>query len=158
MQNRQQSRIDDQGFGLSHQFGQDGAAQVLQEAPELAHSTVERGGMKADDSRKQVREKPGELAQEGAFGFYPSKLLKEREGEDLGVREMLERGVVSCSWVEMGVSVIDLAEQDGYRFFQQSEPCGMLGMGHLILLWAGSQMAFVLSQQTTQHTSSSPAG
>lgn len=46
--------------------------------------------MKANDPRKQVREKPGDLAQEGAFGFYPSKLLKECEGEDLGVREMLE--------------------------------------------------------------------
>lgn len=103
--------------------------------------------MKADDPREEVAEEPGDLAQEGAFGFHPSELLKEREGEDLGVRERLEGGIVLSSWVEVGVGVVDLTEQDGQGLFQEGEPCGMLGMGHLILLWAGSQMASVLSHQ-----------
>ena len=84
--------------------------------------------MKADGTREQVGEEPDGLAQEGAFGFYPSELLKEREGENLGVRELLEGGLVFCSWVEMDVGVVDLAEQDSYRLFQEGEPCSMLGM------------------------------
>src|SRR3954468_7712472 len=47
----------------------------------------------------------------------------------------------------MGVGVVDLAKQDGYRLFQEGQARGMLGVGHLILLWAGSQMAFVLPHQ-----------
>src|SRR5215210_6859141 len=103
--------------------------------------------MKAEDPREQVGEEAGDLAQEGAFGFHPSELLKEREGENLGVRELLERSVEFSSWVEMDVGVVDPAEQDGEGLFQEGEPCGMLGMGHLILLWTGSQMASVLSHQ-----------
>jgi hypothetical protein len=40
-------------------------------------------------------------------------------------------------------------EQDGDRHFQEGELWGMLGEGHLLLLCSGSQMAFVLSHQTT---------
>jgi hypothetical protein len=103
--------------------------------------------MKANDPRKQVREEPSDLAQEGTFGFYPSELLEEREGEDFGIRELLEGGVVSSSGVERGVGVVDPAKQYDYRLFQEGEPCSTLGMGHLILLWAGSQMVSVLSHQ-----------
>jgi hypothetical protein len=59
VQHRKQGRIDDQGLGLSYQLGQDGTPQGLQEAPQLAHSAVERGGMKVDDPWEQVREEPG---------------------------------------------------------------------------------------------------
>jgi hypothetical protein len=88
---------------------------VLQEAPELAYySAVEGGGMEADGPREQVREQPGDLAQEGAFGFYPSELPKERKGEDFGIRELLEGGIVPSWRVEVSVGVVvDLAEQDG---------------------------------------------
>ena len=100
--------------------------------------------MKAHDPREQVVEEPGSLAQEGAFGFYPSELLKEREGDDLRVRELLKGGIVPSSWVEMSVGVVDLAEQDDQRLFQEGEPCGMLGLVHLKLLWTGSRIALVL--------------
>ena len=61
-------------------------------------------------SWKEVREKPGGLAQESAFGFHPSKELKEREGDDLGVRELLQGLVAPTVRVEGLVSVVDLAQ------------------------------------------------
>ena len=73
--------------------------------------------------------------------------MEERKGEDLGIREPLEGGVAPPSRVEARVGVVDFAEQDGHGLFKEGEPCGMLGVGHLILLWAGSQMAFFLSHQ-----------
>jgi hypothetical protein len=74
---------------------------------------VERGRPIAHDPSEQVPEEPGTLAQEGAFGLYASELVEEREGEDLRIGELLEGGVARCSpWVEMGVGVVDLAEQD----------------------------------------------
>ena len=62
-------------------------------------------------------EKPGGLAQERAFGFHPSKLLKKREGDDLGVRELLQGLVVLTVRVEGLVGVVDLAEQNDERLF-----------------------------------------
>ena len=91
MQNRKQGRVDDEGLGFSHQLGQDGAPQGLKVAPELAYPPVQRGGMELYDSREQVREKPGDLAQEGTLGLNTPKLLEEGEGDDLRVREPLER-------------------------------------------------------------------
>ncbi len=53
------------------------------------------------------------------------------------------------------MSIVDEAEKDGDRFFQEDELWGMLGLGHPMLLWTGrSRMASFLSQQTLQHTSS----
>jgi hypothetical protein len=126
MEHLEQGRVDDQGLRFAHQFAQDGAPQRLQEAPELAHSTVQGGGMKADDPGEQVREEAGDFAQEGALGLHPSQLLKEREGEDLRVRELLEGGVASSSRVEPVVDVVYAAEQDGESLFQEGQLWGML--------------------------------
>jgi hypothetical protein len=62
MQNRKQSRVDDQGLGLSHQLGQDLFAQGLEVAPELSHPPMEGGRMKTHHPGEQVREEPGSLA------------------------------------------------------------------------------------------------
>ena len=69
-------------------------------APELAYATMERGGVKTGGSGEQVREKAGDLAQEGTLGFNTSKLLEEREGYDLRVRELLEGLVVTSFGTE----------------------------------------------------------
>src|SRR3954454_17396667 len=79
----QQRGIHDHGLRISHQLGQHDASQGFEESPELAHAAVQRGGVEADDSREEMGEEASSLAQEGAFGFHPSKLLEERESEDL---------------------------------------------------------------------------
>jgi F420H(2)-dependent quinone reductase len=45
------------------------------------------------------------------------------------------------------VNVVHPAEQNGYGFFQEGRLWSMLGMGHLVLLWSGLQMALFLSHQ-----------
>ncbi len=75
-------------------------------APELAYATMERGGVKTDGSGEQVREKAGDLAQEGTLGFNTSKLLEEREGYDLRVSELLEGLVVTSFGIEPVVSIV----------------------------------------------------
>jgi hypothetical protein len=81
---------------LPPKLGHDGASEGFEKSPELAYPPVERGRMEADDPRQEMGEQAGGLAQEGAFGFYPSKLLEERQGEDLRVREPLEGGVAAA--------------------------------------------------------------
>jgi hypothetical protein len=89
MQNRKQCRVDDQGLSIAHQLSQDGAPQGLQEAPELAYSPVQRGGMEAYNAGKQVREEALGLAQEeGALGLNSSKLVEKGEDHDLRIREL----------------------------------------------------------------------
>ncbi len=101
-----------------------------------------------------MAEEAGGLAQEGAFGFHPSKLLEERQGEDLRVREPLEGSVAAApARVERDIGVVDLAEQSDDRFFQECGRWGMLCLGHLVLLWSGLRMALFLAHLTTQHTS-----
>jgi hypothetical protein len=68
--------------------------------------------MEAEHPREEVGEEAGGLAQEGAFGLYPSELLEEREGEDLRVGELLEGPVAVPVGVEDPVGVVDLAEQN----------------------------------------------
>jgi hypothetical protein len=113
MQNRKQRRVEDQGLRFSHQLRQDGTPQGLQVTPELAHATVQRGGMEAHNSGEQVREEAGGFAQEGAFGLNSSKLLKEGEGHDLRIRELFEGLVAPPSRVELVVGVVYSAEQNG---------------------------------------------
>ena len=50
--------------------------------------------MKTHHSRKQVREEAGSFAQERALALDTPQLLKEDEGYDLRVRELLEGLVV----------------------------------------------------------------
>jgi hypothetical protein len=90
--------------------------------------------MKADGSGEQVREEAGDLAQEGAFGLHPSKLLKEGEGYDLRIGELFEGLVAPPIGVEPVVSVVYLAKQDGHGLFQEGKWWSKLGSGHLKLL------------------------
>jgi hypothetical protein len=111
--------------------------------------------MEADDLlREEVAEKAGGLAQEGAAGLHAPKLLEDGEGDDFGVRELLEGSVEVAPRVEDSVGVVDLAKQDGDRFFQEFGFWSMLRLGHPVLLWSGLRVALLLSQPTTQHSSS----
>jgi hypothetical protein len=113
MQHLKQGRVDDQGLRIAYQLIQDGTPQGLEEAPQLADTTVQRGRMEAYDPREEVREEPGSLAQEGAARLHASKLLEEGEGYDLRIREFLEGLVASPFGVEPVVNVVHSAEQNG---------------------------------------------
>jgi hypothetical protein len=63
--------------------------------------------------RGQVREKPLRVAQERALALYAPQLLEEGEGDDFRVGKPLEGLVVSSAGIEMGVSVVYEAEEDG---------------------------------------------
>jgi hypothetical protein len=78
--------------------------------------------------REQVREEPLGIAQEGMLGLHAPQLLQEGEGDDLRVREPLERFVAPPAWVEESVGVVDEAEQDGEGLFRSGEPLGMVGV------------------------------
>jgi hypothetical protein len=92
-------------------------------------------------ARKQVREEPLSVAQEGALALHPSQLLEERKRDHLRVRESLYCLVVLSTGVEQRVSVVHEAEEDAQSFFQIGKRVGMLGLGHLLLLVVGSWMA-----------------
>ncbi len=74
-----------------------------------------------------MREEPGDLAQEGALGLDTSKLLEEREGYDLRIREFLEGLVVATFGVEVVVGVVYSAKQNGHGLFQEGQLWGKLG-------------------------------
>ena len=100
--------------------------------------------MQPGDPREQVREEPLGIAQEGALTLYAPKLLEKRQGQDLGVRESLERLVTSPPRVEQRVGVVDEAEQERDRLFQGREGGDMLRIGHPRFLSLGIRMAPVL--------------
>src|SRR5215208_3856957 len=85
MQNFQQSRVYEQGLGISHQFGKDLPPQGFQKTSELPHPTVQRGGVHPHHARKQLREEPLGVAQKGAAGLHSSQLLEERKRDHLRV-------------------------------------------------------------------------
>src|SRR4051794_12172161 len=119
---------------------------------------MQRGRDEADRPGNQVRKEPAHVPQEGALGLYAPKLLEDREGQDLRVREPLEGGVSPPVGVEPIVSVVDEAEEDGYRLFRSSEFLGKVSLSHPVLLWSGmGRVAPFLHHQTTQQTSSSAA-
>jgi hypothetical protein len=113
---------------------------------------MERGRVHPRHSGEQVPEEPLGIPQEGAFALGAPQLLEEREGKDLGVRELLERLVAVTSRVEQRVGVVDEAEQDRDRPFKGCEGGGMLRMGHPRFLSPGIRMA-PFYRQTTQHAS-----
>src|SRR5215217_966775 len=118
MQDFQECRVHDHGFGLSHQFGHDGASQGFDEPPEPAYPPVKRGGVQTDHAGEQLREKTGAIAQERTLRLYAPKLLEERERDDLRIREALYRLVASGARVEGGVSIVYEAEEHGHGLFQ----------------------------------------
>jgi hypothetical protein len=144
VQDRKKRRVDDEGLGVADQLGQDGTAQGLQETPQLPHPAVQRGGVHPRHSREKVREEPLGVAQEGSLALDAPQLLEERQRQDLGVREPLERLVGSTVGVEQRVGVVHEAEQDRDRLFQGGERRGMLRIGHPRFLSPGIRMASVL--------------
>ena len=56
---------------------------------------------------------------------------------NLRVGELLEGGVAGSTRVDLVVGVVDSAEQDGECLFQEGQRGGMVGMGHLVILWCG---------------------
>ena len=91
VQYRQERRVDHEGLGIADQLGQDGAAQGFQKAPELPESAMEGARGKARHPRKEVYEEPLGIAQEGPLALHAPQLLEEGKGQDLGIRELLER-------------------------------------------------------------------
>src|SRR5215217_2883700 len=83
VQNRKQSRVDEQSLWVSDHLGENIAAQRLQEAPELPHPSMERGRVQPYHSGEKVREEPLCISQERAFALHSPQLLQEGEGYDL---------------------------------------------------------------------------
>src|SRR5215213_228659 len=137
MQDFEQGRVHKQGLRFAHQFGNDLPPEGLQKAPELPHTAVQRGRIKPHHAGEQVRKEPLGVPQEGALALHPPQLLEERECDDLRVGKPLERLVTLPVWVEMGVGVVDEAEEDGEGLFRVGEQWGMVGLGHLSLLGEG---------------------
>ncbi len=98
VQNRQQSRVDEQRVRVSDHLGEDVAAQGLQKAPELPQAPMKRGRVHPHHPGEQVREEPLRVSQERAFALHAPQLLEEGQGDDLRVRESLE-GFVAPSAV-----------------------------------------------------------
>jgi hypothetical protein len=127
VQNRKQCRVDEQCLWITHQLGDNLAAQELQETSEPPYPSMERVRVKSHYSQEQLREEPLCLAQERALALHASKLLEEREGDDLRVRKPLEGFVASSTGVEMSVSVVDEAKEDGEGLFRARCPPHLLG-------------------------------
>src|SRR5215207_11129381 len=110
--------------------------------------------MEVYDPREQVREESGSLAQEGTLALDAPKLLEEGKRYDLRIRELFEGLVASPFGVEVVVSVVYSAEQNGHGLFQEDQLWGKLELGHLKLLWTGNSDGPRFTLRTTQHTSS----
>src|SRR3712207_5590644 len=134
VQNRKQSRVDEQCLRVPDHLGEYVAAQRLQEAPELPHPSMERGRVQPYYPREKVREEPLSVAQERAFALHLPQLLEECQGDNLRVGELLEGFIASFTRVEQRVSVVHYAEEDGEGLFRVGELWGMVGLGHLSLL------------------------
>ena len=93
--------------------------------------------MQPHHPREQVREESLGVPQERAFALHAPQLLEEGEGDDLRVRKLLYGFVVSSTGVEMDVSVVYEAEENGEGLFRLGEAWGMVGLGHLLLLGEG---------------------
>ena len=89
--------------------------------------------MQPRHAREEVDEEPRRVPEEGPLALHAAQLLQEGEREDLRVREPLEGLVAPPSRVEVGVGVVDEAEQDGYGLFRSGESVGMVFLGHLML-------------------------
>src|SRR5829696_8203034 len=89
VQNRKQSRVDDERLGITDEIGKQEAPQGLQKTPQLPDPAVQRRRPEPYDPREKGREKPFYVAQEGTFGLNSSKLLQEGKGDDLRVGELL---------------------------------------------------------------------
>jgi hypothetical protein len=90
--------------------------------------------MEAYDPGERAREEAGNLAQEGAFGLNTSKLLEKSEGYDLRIRDLFEGLVMTPFGIELVVSVVYLAKQNGHSLFQEGQLWGKLSLSHLMLL------------------------
>src|SRR5215208_2831379 len=115
VQNRKQSRVDEQRLRVADHLVEDVPPQGFQKTPELPHPPMERGRVQPHHPGEQVREEPLGLAQERAFAFHASQLLKEGEGDDFRVREALYGFVAAGTGVEMSVSVVAMRQKSAVR-------------------------------------------
>jgi hypothetical protein len=156
MQNRKQSRVNEQSLRVANHLGEDLPPQRLQEAPQPPQPPMERGRVQPHHTGEQVREEPLGVAQERALALYAPQLLEEGEGDDFRVGKPLEGLVVSSAGIEMGVSVVHEAEEDGQSLFRVGEAWGMVELGHPLLLREVRLLMapFLSRSRSTQHTSS----
>jgi hypothetical protein len=98
---------------------------------------MQRGRVQPHHSREQVREEPLCVAQERAFALHTPQLLQECQRKHPRVGKSLYGFVTSSVGVEMSLSVVDEAEQDGEGLFRLGEAWGMVELGHLLLLREG---------------------
>jgi hypothetical protein len=98
---------------------------------------MERGRVQPHHSGEQLPEEPLCLAQERAFALHAPQLLQECQRKHLRVGKPLYGFVTSGVGVEMGVSVVDEAEEDGEGLFRLGEAWAMVESGHLFLLREG---------------------
>jgi hypothetical protein len=99
-------------------------------------------------AKRSGRRRPGRRARSPRA----TRLLEKGEGDDFRIGELLRRLVAASLGVEVPVRVVDLAEQDGGRFFQDACRRGIVSFGRPMLPWSGLRMASVLPQ-TAQQTS-----
>ena len=69
---------------------------------------------------KEMGEESRRVPEEGPLALHAPELLEEGEGEDLGVREPLERSVVLSPRVEEGIGVVDEAEQHSHAYSKRA--------------------------------------
>ncbi len=142
VQNRKQSRVDEQCLRVPDHLGEYVAAQRLQEAPELPHPSMERGRVQPYYPREKVREEPlsERRARRSVRSPLPAaagRVPEECQGDNLRVGELLEGFIASFTRVEQRLSVVHYAEEDGEGLFRVGELWGMVGLGHLLLLCEG---------------------
>jgi hypothetical protein len=70
---------------------------------------------------EQVCEESLGIAQERALRLHASKLLEERQSDDLRVRKTLYGFVASSAGVEGSVRVVDEAKEDGKSLFRTGQ-------------------------------------
>src|SRR5215211_409558 len=128
----------EQRLRVPDHLGEDLAAQGLQKGPELPHPSMKRGRVQPHYSREQMREESLGIPQKRALRLHAPQLLEEHKRDDFRVREAFEGFVASSAiGVEVGVSVVYEAEEEGQSLFRLGEAWGMVGVGHLLLLREG---------------------
>src|SRR5215217_6801020 len=112
VQDRQKGRVDEQGLWFANEVAQYSAPHGLQETAQLSDPAVQGGRGEAYHPRKEVREEPRSVAQEGPLAFQTPELLEQGEGYDLRIRKLLEALVALSVGVDVLVDVVHQAEQN----------------------------------------------
>src|SRR5215212_6638589 len=95
----------------------------------------------ADHTGEEMGEEPRSVAQEGALTLYAPQLLKQGEGYDLRVRQLLQARVAPTVGVNVLVDVVHQAEQNGHCLVELGGSAGVLELVHRGLLGMGRRGA-----------------